>query len=188
LAARDAGPVIYWCNWLASFHGTRVGEITDIDTRDFVQIEGVWVMQIRRKHRTRDQRLKTKVSTRMVPLHEAVLREGFISYLESVGEGPLFCEVKIDGYGKRMAPISKEISGWLRNTVGITDPRKPFYSHRHTAISYLRNTRTPDGHPAVKDDVEKYLTGHAASGAHAGYGKSWIETLKAGIEVIPVPW
>ena len=187
LAARDAGPVIYWCNWLASFHGTRVGEITDIDTRDFVQIEGVWVMQIRRKHRTRDQQLKTKVSVRNVPLHEAVLREGFIPYLKSLGEGPLFREVKLDGYGKRMAPISKEISGWLRHTVGITDPRKPFYSHRHTAISYLRNTRLPDGSPAVKEDIERYLTGHAAVGAHAGYGQRWIETLKAAIEIIPVP-
>jgi hypothetical protein len=39
----------------------------------------------------------------------------------------------------------------------------------------------------VKDDVERYLTGHARKGAHAGYGKQWIETLKATIEVIPNP-
>jgi hypothetical protein len=86
-----------------------------------------------------------------------------------------------------MAPVSKEISGWLRYTVGITDPRKPFYSHRHTAISYLRNTRLPDGSPAVKEDIERYLTGHAGNGAHAGYGKRWVETLKAAIEIIPNP-
>ena len=46
---------------------------------------------------------------------------------------------------------STEISDWLRNVVKITDPNKPFYSHRHTAISYLRNTRLPDGSPAVKE-------------------------------------
>ncbi len=61
------------------------------------------------------------------------------------------------------------------------------YSHRHTAISYLRNTRLPDGSPAVKEDVERYLTGHARKGAHAGYGKQWIETLKAAIQVILDP-
>jgi integrase len=187
LAAREAKPVIYWCNWLASFHGTRVGEITDIDTRDFVEIDGIWVMQIRKKHRSKNQRLKTKESIRSVPLHNAVLREGFIAYVQSLGDGPLFREVQLDGYGKRMAPASKEISGWLRHTVGITDPRKPFYSHRHTAISYLRNMRLPDGSPAVKEDIERYLTGHAGSGAHAGYGKRWIETLKAAIEIIPNP-
>ena len=61
------------------------------------------------------------------------------------------------------------------------------YSHRHTAVSYLRNTRLPDGSPAVKEDVERYLTGHARNGAHSGYGKQWIETLKAAIELIPNP-
>jgi hypothetical protein len=32
------------------------------------------------------------------------------------------------------------------------------------------------------------LLGHAGKGAHAGYGKQWIETLKAAIEVIPNPF
>jgi len=64
------------------------------------------------------------------------------------------------------------------NVVKITDPNKPFYSHRHTATSYLRNTRLPDGSPAVKEDIERYILGHAGKGAHAGYGKRWFETLK----------
>jgi hypothetical protein len=33
----------------------------------------------------------------------------------------------------------------------------------------------------------RYLTGHAGKGAHAGYGRQWIETLKAAIEIIPNP-
>jgi len=41
------------------------------------------------------------------------------------------------------------------------------YSHRHTAVSYLRNTRLPDGSPAVKEDIERYILGHAGKGAHA---------------------
>ena len=52
---------------------------------------------------------------------------------------------------------------------------------------FLRNTRLPDGSPAVKEDVERYLLGHAGKGAHAGYGKQWIDTLKAAIEIIPNP-
>jgi hypothetical protein len=36
--------------------------------------------------------------------------------------------------------------------------------------------------------VERYLTGYARKGAHAGYGKQWIETLKAAIEVIANPF
>jgi hypothetical protein len=84
-----------------------------------------------------------------------------------------------------MANASKQLSNWLRHTVGITGPRKLFaspYCDFGSAEHAL-----PDGSPAVKEDIERYLTGHAGSGAHAGYGKRWIETLKAGIKVIPVP-
>jgi hypothetical protein len=56
-----------------------------------------------------------------------------------------------------------------------------------TPTSYLRNTRLPDGSPAVKEDIERYILGHAGKGAHAGYGKRWFETLKAAVEVIPNP-
>jgi hypothetical protein len=90
-------------------------------------------------------------------------------------------------YGKRASKVTTECSIWLRNVVKITDPNKPFYSHRHTATSYLRNTRLPDGSPAVKEDIERYILGHAGKGAHAGYGKLWFETLKAAVEVIPNP-
>jgi hypothetical protein len=41
---------------------------------------GSWVMSIHRKHRSRDQRLKTKVSTRKLALHGALLGEGFLDY------------------------------------------------------------------------------------------------------------
>jgi hypothetical protein len=97
----------------------------------------------------------------------------------------LFPQVSLDAYGRRNGKVSKPISKWLRNVVGIRDPNKPFHSHRHTATSFLRNTRLPDGSPSVKEDVERYLLGHARKGAHGGYGKQWIETLKAAIEIIP---
>jgi hypothetical protein len=51
----------------------------------------------------------------------------------------------------------------------------------------LRNTRLPDGSPAVKEDIERYILGHAGKRAHAGYGEQWFETLKAAIEFIPNP-
>ena len=151
-AARNAGPVIKWCNWLSSFQAARLSEILDAHTRDVVIQEGVPVVKIRRKYRSPDKRLKTKVSTRTVPLHSAVLAEGFLDYVGSVGDAPLFSPLSLDTYGTRAGKVTSPISKWLRNVVGITDPNKPFYSHRHTAVSYLRNTLTPEGHPAVKED------------------------------------
>jgi integrase len=188
-AAREAGPVIRWLNWLSSFNGGRLSELVEADTRDIVMKEGVWVMEIKKTIRIPDQRRKTKVSSRDAPLHSALLAEGFLEYVESIkkeyGDGPLFPQVSLDAYGRRNGKVSKPISKWLRNVVGIRDPNKPFHSHRHTATSFLRNTRLPDGSPSVKEDVERYLLGHARKGAHGGYGKQWIETLKAAIEIIP---
>jgi hypothetical protein len=97
----------------------------------------------------------------------------------------LFPQLRLDGYGKRAGQAPTDISDWLRNVVKIADDSKPFYSHRHAATSYLRNTLTSEGHRVVKEDVERYLTGHAKNGAHASYGKQWIDTLKTGVEVIP---
>jgi integrase len=190
IAAREAEPHIHWLNWLSSFNGGRLSELAEADTRDIVTKEGVWVMEIKKTIRVPDQRRKTRVSSRDAPLHSALLAEGLLDYREGIiseyGDGPLFPQIPLDAYGRRNG-VSSPISKWLRNVVGIKDPRKPFHSHRHTATSYLRNTRLPDGEYAVKTDIERYLLGHSEKDSHAGYGKQWIETLKAAIEVIPDP-
>jgi integrase len=185
--ARDAALHIYWCNWLCSFHGFRTSEVADASTLDIECVDGVWILKIHKRNRTKDQGLKTPVSTRALALHQAVLNEGFLDYWRSLpGGGPLF-PGRLDAFGKRAGPVSTECSSWLRGVVGITDPTKPFYSHRHTATSFLRNTLLADGSPAVKEDIERYILGHPGKGAHAGYGKRWFETLKGAVEVIPNP-
>ena len=79
-AAREAGPVIRWLNWLSSFNGGRLSELVEADTRDIVMKEGVWVMEIKKTIRIPDQRRKTKVSSRDAPLHSALLAESFLEY------------------------------------------------------------------------------------------------------------
>ena len=191
LAAREAPEHIYWLSWLGSFTAARLSELADAYCRDIVCEFGVWVIKFRRKYRSPDQRLKTKVSIRDVPLHSALLTEGFLDYVDKIrvqyGDGaPLFPNLRLDGYGRRSGQASSDLSDWHRNTVKVSG--KTWYSHRHTGISYLRNTLSEDGvTPLVKEAIERHLTGHAKKGAHAGYGKRWIETLKAAIEVIPNP-
>jgi integrase len=188
-SARAAPLHIYWCNWLCSFHGFRTSEVADASCREIECADdgGIWIINMHRKHRSKDQRLKTPVSTRGLALHQAVLDEGFLDYWRRLPQGgPLF-PGKLDSYGKRAGPVATECSIWLRYVVKISDPNKPFYSHRHTATSFLRNTLAPDGSPAVKEDIERYILGHAGKGAHAGYGKQWFQTLKSAVEVIPNP-
>lgn len=192
IAARKAEPHIYWLNWLCSFHGLRNAEVADMSTADLELVDGIWVMNVTKANRSKDQTLKTPVSKRRLAIHQACLDEGLIGYREAIarsyGDGPLFPHIPVDQYGKRVGTITPLLSDWLRNVVGITDPRKPFYSHRHTATSYMRNTMGSDGQPVVKDDIERFILGHGKKGQHGGYGKQWLATLKAAVEVIPVPW
>jgi hypothetical protein len=63
---------------------------------------------------------------------------------------------------------------------------KAFYSHRHNGdLLSAQHPPAGCGSPAVKEDVERYLLGHAGKDVHAGYGEQWIKTLKAAIEIIP---
>jgi integrase len=127
---------------MSSFNGARLSELAEADTRDIVMKEGVWVMEIKKTIRLPDQRRKTKVSSRDAPLHSALLADGFLDYrvgiITECGHGPLFPQIGLDAYGRRNG-VSSPISKWLRNVVGIRDPKKPFHSHRHTATSFLRN-------------------------------------------------
>jgi hypothetical protein len=149
--AREAEPHVYWVNWVCSFLGTRTSEVADANTLDIESINGIWVMSIHRKHRSRDQRLKTKVSTRKLALHGALLDEGFLNYWRSLPQGgPLFPNVRLDTYGKRASKITTECSIWLRNVVKTPTRTSRFI---RTGTPQLPICATPDcrmDHPLSK--------------------------------------
>jgi len=128
--ARTAPPHIYWLNWVCSFMGCRNGEIADISTLDFEIIDGFHILGINTKHRQKGQTVKTTQSKRKLVIHPACVEEGFFEFVLWVvkkdGHGPLFRDITPDYYGRRAGPITSALSDWLRNTVGIKDPRKPF--------------------------------------------------------------
>ncbi len=187
LAARDAEDDIKWLTFLSHYLLARTSEIADAHTRDLVCEDGVWLMKITRKNRSKDQRIKTPPSIRKVALPSALLDEGFLAYRESVGDGPLFPMLRLDTYGKRAGQASTRTGEWLRKTVGITDPDKPFYSLRHSGITDLRVARTANGEIAVKPDIERYMTAHGKKDEHGGYGEYPAKELKAAIEWVRNP-
>lgn len=184
LLSRKADPAIKWGNWLAAFGGQQNEELADAHARDVVCLNGVWVIYIREENRAPGQYLKTLARTRMVPLHSAILDEGFLEYVKTIGDRPLFHHLKLDSYGRRSGAFTAIINEWLHETVRI---RKTFYSHRHIVTSILRNSLEPDGRPAFDGDIRRYLLGHGKKDVHSGYGENWVKTLKAAIEIIPNP-
>jgi integrase len=172
--ARGADPLIRWTAWVGAFSGMRLGEIVDAHTRDVMQLEGHWVFRIGVEHR--ETSIKTETSLRDVPIHSAVIREGFLDYVSGLKFGPLFPMITPDRHGKRSDNASAIVNPWMRG-IGITDPRKTFHSHRHTVKTLLRGKLVPE-------DVNDAITGHSNAKIGRQYGAYPIPDLAKAIELL----
>ena len=182
-AAREQSGWLRWLPWLMCFTGARVGEIADLRRRDVRQEGGVWIVDI---VPTATRGLKTDQAQRMVPLHPAVLAEGFLLYVEATpADGPLWPDLRPAFDGTRGTAATKAHSRWIRNSVGITDTRiAPAHSFRHRMEDQLRKVRAA---PEAQDAI----TGHNhPRNAGAGYGRGFRgmpdELLKE-LERVPLP-
>jgi len=100
--------------------------------------------------------------------------------------GPLFPNVPLDTYGKRASKVTTECSIWLRNVVKITEPNKPFYSHRHTATSYCATPACRMDHPLSKRTSSVTFSAMRARGA-CWLWQAVVRETEGGVEVIPNP-
>tara|TARA_B100001971_G_C17960655_1_gene417229 strand:- start:64 stop:627 length:564 start_codon:yes stop_codon:yes gene_type:complete len=123
---------------LGLFHGTRLQETTQLHINDIYPLRKIWVIDINDK--TKDKKLKTLHSNRIIPLHQTLIDLGFLDYiriLEQNGKERLFHELTLgrDGYTKNP---SKFFNDYLRE-LGIKSPTKKydFHSLRHTCNNSL---------------------------------------------------
>ena len=167
-AARQESGWLRWGPWLLAFSGARVGEIAEMRRRDVRKDGGVWILDIRP---TVQREGKNETFQRMLPLHPAVIAEGFLGYVEGLPADPtkpLFPALPADPRGARVVPAQSKMGRWMRGTVGITDPRKaPAHSWRHRMEDELRKVR-------ALPEVQDAITGrYNPRNAGAGYGKGF---------------
>jgi integrase len=126
-ARREAG-VKRWVPWLLAFTGARLDEVCQACTTDIRRDQGICYLDI---NEDRGKRLKNLGSVRKVPLHHAILDEGFLEYVQSLPEGPLFPDLKPDRFGSPGGTATKRLGRWIR-ALRIEDPKKvPNHSWRH---------------------------------------------------------
>lgn len=171
-AARAETGFLRWVPWLLAFTGARLEEVCGASCDDVRQDRGVWCLDIRPDSgATADgaRALKNAGSQRLVPLHPALVAEGFLRYVEGLPKGgPLFGDLPRGKHGRRSEAASPKLSRWLRKTVGIKDPRKVGgHSWRHRMEDALRLARVPR-------EAQDAIMGHSNSAnAGAGYGRGW---------------
>ena len=167
LASREqTDPMVRWFQWLGVFLGLRDSEIMRAHKDSIKQINGVWCFCVLKKYG-----VKTKSSVRNIPLHQMIIGEGFLDYIQSLPEA------------SRLFPNYTEHSIFdpLRDFYNGLGIEKRFYSLRHTLTTHFRFREDIDR------DVKAYLLAHGRADAHARYGAYPAEKLVPAIETIPDP-
>lgn len=173
-----------WVPWLAAFTGARCDELCGAMAADVRAEDGVNIIRIDPVTREEGGSVKNRSSIRSVPLHPALVAEGFLDYVASLPKGgPLFPKVTPDRFGKRGGNGSKTIGRWVREKVGITDTRKaPNHSWRHRFADQCKKVSIPR-------ELRFAIEGHATGDVGDSYGSEGypLKVLAEAIAKLPNP-
>ncbi len=170
-AARKRKDALRWLTWLMAYTGARINELAQLHKKNVLKENNIPFLGIAPS--TDDgHEIKTSASRRDVPLHRALITEGFLKWVAKQPEGPLFRELPEGRYGKRGDAASKRYGRWLRTEVGITDKRVVGHSWRHFMEDRLRGIEAPD-------EIADGILGHSLKGQRGTYGEGPPLRLKA---------
>ncbi|TWH28307.1 MULTISPECIES: hypothetical protein [unclassified Aminobacter] len=166
-----------WVPWICAYTGARVGEISQLRKEDVQLRRKTWMIHITPEAGTN----KTNTA-RWVPVHAALLQEGFIDFVQAAAQGPLFYDPRLSRGGKM--PLADRVGGhlstWVRRDVKVTDPAiQPNHAWRHRMKTL---SRTHD----MREDATRYIQGHAPRAEDERYGDHKPESLVREISKIPV--
>lgn len=162
-------PNQYWLPLLGLYTGARLNELCQLYLDDVVTINGVDCLHIRASRP--DQKLKTALSERLVPIHSKLKALGFIEFIQkqrAAGHQRVFPELtchKKHGYG---AAPSKWFTR-VREQLGFRDGegQKDFHSFRHTIADHLKQK-------GISEALVGGLLGHQTGGiTFSRYGKDF---------------
>ena len=187
-AARAKTGYMRWLPWVCCLTGARLTEVCQSSKADVVIMDGVHVLRIHDEGEDDEVRsIKNEDSRRDVPIHPALIAEGFLNYVAGLPAGSaLFPDAKPDKvFGQRGIEAGRKVSRWLKADLKIVDRKiSPNHSWRHWFIGACRGVQM---HP----EVRSALTGHSAKADEsAQYGAgmgSFIKVLAEALATVPSP-
>lgn len=155
----------YWVPFMSLFSGARMGELCQLTVDDLILINGCWVFRITNES-SEEQRLKTKGSQRVVPVHRQLIELGLISHwqrMKDKNEKWLFPEIVPCTRGTRSGKMSDFYRKYVKRIGVKTDKRVNFHSFRHGFADALRQA----GH---LDHQFAFMLGHTQNNVTGRYG------------------
>jgi integrase len=171
-----------WVPWICAYSGARAGEITQLRGIDIQQRDGDWYARLTPSA----GKIKTR-KARTIPLHEHLIAQGFIEFVEGAKGAPLFYDVQRNGVsapGKkkpRQSPPERargRLGEWVRS-LGITDPElSPNHAWRHTFKAQAART-------GMDERYSDAITGHTPATTGRSYTKPLPEDLAEAMKKFP---
>jgi integrase len=171
-----------WAPWLCAYTGARAGEITQLRGVDVITQDGIAAIKI-----TPEAGTQKIGKSRAVPLHQHLVEQGFLTFAQSSGRGPLFYNPHKGTPDKpeptnprkpRYVKAREHLAKWVRE-LGITDPDvQPNHAWRHTFKQI--------GH---RNDISERLldtiVGHSPLNIGRGYGTPTLNDMAAALKRFP---
>ncbi|RWB08987.1 MAG: integrase [Mesorhizobium sp.] len=169
----------YWVPLIMLFSGARPAEIAQLAVADVRQEHGHWIMHVTTEG-DGEKSVKTQGSMRVVPVHDELIRLGFIKYrdgMEAAGQMRLFPEAKRNKRGQMIAEFSREFGRYLTRLEMKVGRGLSLYSFRHGAADALRRA----GH---LDEQFGFILGHTGSTMTGRYGIMPQGMLKQRVDLV----
>ena len=133
-----------WVPWLCAYTGARVGEITQLRGSDVIKRDGTHAILI-----TPEAGTLKNGEARVVPLHEHLLEQGFVEFVQERGDGPLFYKPAPQEQGEAPAKPKKPRYQQAQTTAGGlgTQSRhhRPVASAQPRLAAYVQANCRPGG-------------------------------------------
>ena len=174
LPKKSKNPAYYWCPLISLYTGMRLEEIAQLHCEDIYIEDKHYIFDIKTESNDglSDKILKTVNAKRKIPMHDALIDLGLITYLDTqkaTGEKRLFSKLNktksTPKYGKQ---VSKQFKALLIKK-GITG-KKSFHSIRHSFSNFFKKRN-------MHTDMFLQMFGHGLSElASSQYGDRFSTT------------
>jgi integrase len=187
----DKHPDFKWITLLMLYHGLRPSEACQLHSNDITIIDGISVIHVTNEGMS--QQLKTVQSKRAVPLHQKLIKLGFIDFVQTItDQASKSCQLKNSPLTSRplfhYQPSSdgvwshkfcREFGKLLDQLHFIAGKRPTAYSFRHTFIDELKQLQ-------IEESMVAQIVGHVYQNITYGrYGKQYdVKTLKPVVDKV----
>ena len=181
-AGRKSAAAKRWIPWLCAYTGARSGEIAQLRGSDVIERDGIRAVRITPEAGTVKSR-----QTRLVPLHEHLIEQGFLSFVNKSGKGPLFYNKRDKAHDSddptnprkpRYVKARELVAAWVRE-LGVNDSElQPNHAWRHT----FKQVAERNG---ISERISDAITGHAPHTVGRAYGAPTLSDMAEALRKFP---